>query len=194
MNLSHNKSCINSDVDGRLRRIFASKNRQVNHSLASLSTVLCGQSQRGPSHSIKLLKNLDLFLHFLSASRHLGFEDVQAVVDLVGDARQISGLSASLIFDDSLISSLCNLTSYSFPPCNPLESSNPRIQSVVAQAICISDECPALARYIVLFNSSPVYHQRLTHAVAYMHDRARVKASLIRGFIESQPQGVRTNE
>ena len=163
MDLSHNRSCINSDVDGRLRRIFASENRQVNHGLPVLSTILCGKTQCRSSYAVDLLEHFDLFTHFFASSRHLGFEDVQAVVDLISDPVQISGLSPRLVFNDALISDLCDLTYDSFSPCNPLESSNPRIQSVVAKAICVGDERPAFTRNVVLFHGCPVNVEGLTH-------------------------------
>ena len=152
---------------------------------AVASLILRSQSQCRTGNAVKLLKNLDLFLHFLSASRHLGFEDIQTMIDLIGDPRQISSLSSRLVLDDCFISDACNLVSICIPTCNPLESSNPRIQSVVAQVICVRDKRPAFTGNVVLFNSFPVNHQCFTHAPAYMHGRAIVKASLIRGFIES---------
>lgn len=145
-------------------RGISAKDGKVDDCLAIASLILRSKTQCGSSHAVKLLENLDMFTHFFAASRHLGFEDIQAMIDLIGDARQISGLPTSLILDDCFISDTCNLVSICIPACNPLESSNPRIQSVVAQVVCAGDERPAFTGNEVLFNSFPVQHQRLTHS------------------------------
>ncbi len=150
-----------NDLSGN---VVVSQDRKVNDRLAVASLILRSQSQCGAGNAVKLLKHLDLFTHFFSVTRHRRFEDVQAVIDLVGDARQISSLSTSLIFDDTFISDTCNLVSICIPACNPLESSNPRIQSVVAQVVCAGDERPAFTGHIVFLNSFPVNHQGLTHS------------------------------
>ena len=172
-------------IDHLTSDIVASKNGKIHHGLAVASLILRSQTQCWAGYLVQLLKHLDLFLHFLAGSWHRRFEDIQTMLDLISDPRQISSLSPSLILDDSFISDACNLVSIRIPTCNPLESSNPRIQSVVAQVVCAGDERPALTGNVVLFNSFPVDHQGFTHAPAYMHGRAIVKASLIRGFIES---------
>jgi len=163
MDLSHNRSCINSDVDGRLRRIFASKNRQVNHSLPVLSSVLCCKTQSWTGYSIKLFKNLDVLFDFLAGSRHLGFEDVQAMVDLISDAVQISGLSSDLILHHDLGVCTYDLRRYLIPFLYPSESLDPCIQGVLAQAIRRCNEASTLPCNEVFLDGFPVYIQLLTH-------------------------------
>jgi len=185
MNLSHNRSCINLHVDSRLRRIFASKNRQVNHSLPVLSTILCGQSQSGASNSIKLFKNLDLFSYFFAGSWHRRFEDVQTMVDLISDPRQISSLLSDVILYHTFLPSLCDLLRDLCTFQHPFAPSRTSIQREWTDTIHRCNEASTLPCKEVTLNGLPIDGQHFPHAVAYMHDRAIVKASLIRGFIES---------
>ena len=174
---------VDCGLDGHC--IIVSKNRQVDDRLVTASLILRSQPQRGSGYAINFLKNFNMIFQFFSGSRHLGFEDVQAVVDLIGDAVQISGLFIDLLLYHCLSVSTYNLVSNCIPflyPAVPLDSS---VQSVLAKDISRCNEASTLTCNEVFFNSFPVYHQRFTHAVAYMHRRAIVKASLIRGFIES---------
>lgn len=164
MNLSHNRSCINSDVDGLLRRILASKNRQVNHSLPVLSSILCGQSQRGAGNAVKLLKNLDLLPYFFAGTRHRRFEDVQAMVDLISDARQISGLLSHLILNNTFLPSLCDLL------CNlctfqyPFTPSRTSIQREWTDTIRRCNEASTLSCKEVTLNGLPIDGQHFPHS------------------------------
>lgn len=166
MDLSHNRSCINSDVDSRLRRIFASKNRQVDHSFPVLSTVLCGKTQSWTGNTIKLFENLDMFLHFLPASRHLSFEDVQAMVDLISDARQISSLPSDLVLYHSLLSSLCNLLCDLCTFQHPLTSTCTSIQREWTDTIRRCNEASTLSCKEVFLNGLPIHGQGFPHTTS----------------------------
>ena len=163
MDLSHNRSCINLDVDSRLRGIFASKNRQVDHSFPILSSVLCGKTQSWTSNTIQFLEDFNLFTHFFSGTRHLGFEDVQAMVDLISDPRQISGLLVGVSLNDLLVDFLFQLHHVGFFPCNPLASSRTTIQGVETQAIRRCNEASTLPTNEVFLNGFPVHHQCFRH-------------------------------
>ena len=163
MDLSHNRSCINSDVDGRLRRIFASKNRQVNHRFPVLSSVLGGKTQSWTGNAVELLEDFDMFTHFLAVTRHLRFEDIQTMVDLISDAVQISGLSSDLILHHDLGVCTYDLGRYLVPLLDPSESLDPCIQGVLAQAIRRCNEASTLPCNEVFLDGFPVYIQLLTH-------------------------------
>lgn len=145
-------------------RGISAKDGKVNDCLAIASLILRSQSQCGSSHAVKLLENLDMFTHFFAASRHLGFEDIQAMIDLIGDPVQISGLSIDLILYHGLSVRTYNLVSNFVPflyPTVPFDSS---VQSVLTQAIRRCNEATTLPCNEVLLNRFPVQHQRLTHS------------------------------
>jgi len=163
MDLSHNRSCINSDVDSRPRRIFASKNRQVDHSFPILSSVLCGKTQSWTGNTIQFLEDLDLFTHFFAGTRHLGFEDVQAMVDLISDPVQISGLPSDLILYHSLLPSLCNLLCDLCTFQHPFTPTCTGIQRKWTDTIRRCNEASTLSTNEVFLNGLPVHHQCFRH-------------------------------
>lgn len=163
MDLSHNRSCINSDVDSRLRRIFASKNRQVNHRFPVLSSVLGGKTQSWTGNAVELLEDFDMFTHFLAGSRHLGFEDIQTMVDLISDARQISGLLPDLILDNTFLPSLCNLLCNLCTFQHPFTPSRTSIQREWTDTIRRCNEASTLSRKEVTLNGLPINGQYFPH-------------------------------
>jgi hypothetical protein len=184
MDLSHNSSCINLHVDGRLRRIFVSKNRQVNHRLSRLSTVLCGKTQCGAGYSIKLFKNFNLFTHFFSGSRHRRFEDIQAMVDLISDPRQISGLPSDLILDNSLYTGLCHLLLNLCTFQHPFTPSRTSIQREWTDTIRRCNEASTLSCKEVTLNALPIDGQHFTHTTSLYPLSCTMQA-----FFESKIQG-----
>lgn len=163
MDLSHNKSCINSDFDSRLRRIFASKNRQVNHGFPVLSSVLSGKTQSWTGDTIQLLQDFNMLTHFFAGSRHLGFEDIQTMVDLISDAVQISGLSSDLILHHDLGVCTYDLGRYLVPFLYPSKSLDSCIQGVLAQAIRRCNEASTLPCNEVFLDGFPVYVKLFAH-------------------------------
>lgn len=184
MDLSHNRSCINLDVDSRLQRIFASKNRQVDHSFPILSSVLCGKTQSWPSYTIQFLEDFDMFTHFLAGSRHLGFEDVQAVVDLIGDPVQISSLSSDLILYHSLLPSLCDLLCDLCTFQHPFTPSCTSIQREWTDTIRRCNEASTLSCKEVFLNALPIDGQHFTHTTSLYTQLCPMQA-----FFESKIQG-----
>ena len=190
LDLSHNRSCINLSVDSLLHRIFASKNRQVNHRFPRLSTVLCGKTQSWPRHTIQLLEDFDMFLHFFSGSRHRRFEDVQAMVDLIGDPVQISGLSSDLILYHSLLPSLCDLLCDLCTFQHPFTPSCTSIQREWTDTIRRCNEASTLSRKEVFLNGLPIDGQGFTHTTSLYPLSCTMQAffeSMIRGCHDLPP-------
>lgn len=185
MDLSHNRSCINLHVDSRLRRIFASKNRQVDHSFPVLSTVLCGKTQSWTGNTIKLFEDFDMFLHFFPGSRHLGFEDVQAVIDLISDARQISGLLSDLILDNTFLPRLCNLLCDLCTFQHPLTPTCTSIQREWTDTIRRCNEASTLSCKEVFLNGLPIDGQHFTHTTSLYTQSCTMQV-----FFESKNQGI----
>lgn len=184
MDLSHNRSCINSDVDSRLRRIFASKNRQVDHGFPILSSVLCGKTQSWTGNTIQFLENLDMFLHFFPGSRHLGFEDVQTMVDLISDPVQISGLPSDLILYHSLLPSLCNLLCDLCTFQHPFTPTCTGIQREWTDTIRRCNEASTLSCKEVFLNGLPIDGQHFTHTTSLYTQSCTMQA-----FFESRIPG-----
>lgn len=184
MDLSHNRSCINSDFDSRLRGIFASKNRQVDHSFPILSSVLCGKTQSWTRNTIEFLEHLDLFTHFFAVTRHLRFEDVQAMVDLISDPRQISGLPSDLILDNTLLSRLCNLLCDLCTFQHPLPPSGTGIQREWTNTIRRCNEASTLPCKEVTLNGLPIDGQYFPHEPSLYRLSCTMQV-----FFESRNQG-----
>ena len=182
---------MNLRIDDLSSNVIVAEDCKVHDRLAIASLILRSKTQGWSGHTIKLLKHLDLFPHFFSGSRHLGFEDIQTMVDLISYPRKISGLLSDLILNHTFLPSLCNLLCDLCTFQHPFTSTCTGIQREWTDTIRRCNEASTLPCKEVTFNGLPIDGQYFPHAEAYMHDRAIVKASLIRGFIESQPQGVR---
>ena len=107
-----------------------------------------------------------MIFQFFSSSRHLGFEDIQAVVNLIGDAVQISGLFISSILHNLLIYLRAKLHKVCIFPCSPLASPSFAIQSVEVQAIRRCNEASSLTTNEIFFNSLPVNVQSFGHKLS----------------------------
>ena len=137
---------------------------KVNDRLPAASLIRGSQTQCGAGHAVKLLKHLDLLPHFLSVTRHRRFEDVQAVVDLISDARQISSLLISSSLHNLFVHLLFQLGDVRILSCNPFVSARSTVQGVQAQAILRCNEASSLTTNEVFLDSFPVYVQGLTHS------------------------------
>ena len=176
---------MNLRINNLSCNVVITQDRKVHDCLAIASLILRSKTQCRSGNTVELFKNLDLFPHFLSASRHLGFEDVKTMVDLISDARQISGLPSDLILNYTFLPSLCNLLCDLCTFQHPFTPSRTSIQREWTDTIRRCNEATTLSRKEVTLNGLPIDGQYFPHAEAYMHGRAIVKASLIRGFIES---------
>lgn len=127
------------------RWLIGSKNSEVNDRLATASLILRSQAQCGTSYTINFLQDFNMIFQFFAGARHLGFEDVQAVVDLISDAVQISGLLIDTVLYDSFCSDLCNLLCYLVPLCHPFVPSCTGIKRIQAYPILRSNEASSLA-------------------------------------------------
>jgi len=178
-------SLTSCNVDGLLHRIIASKNREVHDRLAVASLILRSQAQCRASYLVHLLEHIDMFTQFFPASRHLGFEDVQTMVNLISDPRQIKSLLIGSSLNNLLINSLFYLNNILQLPCNPLASPRSTIQSVDADTILRCNEATTLASNEVSFYCFPVYSQGFRHKPSLSDIVHKVNASLNQGFNES---------
>jgi len=178
-------SLTSCNVDGLLHCIIASKNGEVNDRLAIASLILRSQAQCRSSYTINFLQDFDMIFQFLPASRHLGFEDVQTMVNLISNPVQISSLLIDATLYDGLCISLYNLVGHGILLGFPTASSNLCIQGVKTQHICSSEKATAFPLDIILLDSFPVYTQRLTHKPSLLRDVHGVNASLNHRFLEA---------
>jgi hypothetical protein len=150
-------------IDNLSCDIIVPQNGKVNDCFPLASMIRGSKTQRGSGYTINLLEDIDMLTQFFSASRHLGFEDIQAMVDLVADPRQILSLLIGSSLNNLLIYFLFELNNIGFLSCNPLASTGAAIQSVETQAILRCNEATTLATNEVSFNSFPVNVQSLGH-------------------------------
>jgi hypothetical protein len=164
---------ISSELDSSNLRIndlscdiVISQDCKVHDCLAIASLIRRSKTQCWAGNTIELFKNLDLLTHFLSVTRHRRFEDVQAVVDLIGDARQISSLSSDLILYYSLLSRLCDLLCDLCTFQHPLTSSCTSIQREWTDTIRRCNEASTLTCKEVTLNALPINSQHFTHGLS----------------------------
>ena len=158
--------------------VIIAKDCKVNNCLAIASLIRRSQAQCRSSYSINLFKNFNMIFQLFSGSRHLGFEDIQAVVYLVCDPHKISSLLIPCSLHQSLVSSLAKLHHISFFPCNPLAPLSFAIQSVEVQSILRCNEATTLPSNEVLFDGFPVYIKLWRHIHSLYAIVHKVNASL----------------
>ena len=146
--------------------VIVAKDCKVNDCFPVASLILRSQAQCGAGYAVNLFKNFNMIFQFFSSSRHLGFEDIQAVVDLIGDPRKILSLLIGSSLNNLLIYFLFELNNVGFFPCNPLAPSTPRIQSVEAQPILRCNEASTLTTNEVSFNGFPINIQSFGHKLS----------------------------
>ena len=178
-------SLTSCNVDDRLHRIIASKDCQIHNRFPVASLILRSQAQCRASYLVHFLEHIDMFTQFFSVARHRRFEDVQAMVDLISDARQISSLLVDTTLHYGLSISLYNLVGHGILLGFPTASSNLCIQGVKTQHVSGCNKATAFPLDIILLDSFPVYTQRLTHKPSLLRDVHYVNASLNQGFNES---------
>lgn len=178
-------SLTSCNVDGLLHGIIASKNREVHDRFPAASLILRSQAQCRSSYFVHFLQDIDMFTQFLPASRHLGFEDIQTVVNLISDPRQILSLLIGGSLNNLLIHPLFYLNNVSLFPCNPLASPRSAIQSVDTNTILRCNEATTLASNEVSFYCFPVYSQGFRHKPSLYTLVHKVNASLNQGILES---------
>ena len=145
---------------------IVAKDCKIDDGLAIASLIRRSQAQCGSSYSVNLFEDFNMIFQFFSGSRHLGFEDIQAMVNLIGDAVQISGLFISSILNNLFIYLRAKLHKVCLFPCTPLASPSFAIQSVGVQAIRRCNEATTLASNEVFFNSLPVNVQSFGHKLS----------------------------
>ena len=176
--------------------LIGSKDSEVHDRLATASLILRSQAQCGTSYTINLFKNVNMIFQFFAGARHLGFEDVQAMVNLIADTRQISGLLTLCTLCNTSVDCCTNLHQVCILSRNPLTSSGFTRQSVETQAIRRCNEASSLTTNEVSFNSFPVNSQGFRHKASLSSVVHKVKASMIPRFEDALTltQGVTTNE
>ena len=157
---------MNLRINDLSRYAIVAKNREVHDGLAIASLIRRSQAQCGAGNAVNLFEDFNMIFQFFSGARHLGFEDVQAVVNLIGDAVQISGLFILCTLDDSLVNRRTDLHQVGVLSCNPTASLSFAIQSVETQAIRRCNEATSLTTYEVLFDSLPVNIQSFGHKLS----------------------------
>ena len=178
------------------RGLIASKNGEIDDCLAIASLILRSQAQCRASYSINLFENVNMIFQFFSSSRHLGFEDIQAVVNLIGDAGQISGLLTLCTLGNSPVDCGANLHQICILSRNPFASPSFTRQSVETQAIRRCNEASSLTTNEVSFNGFPINSQGFRHKASLSSIVHKVKASMIPRIEDALTltQGVTTNE
>ena len=168
----------NLRINDLTSEVIIAEDCKVNNCLAIASLIRRSQAQCRSSYSINLFKNFNMIFQLFSGSRHLGFEDIQAVVDLVCDPVQISDLFTLCTLCNTSVDRSTNLHQVSILSCNPLTSSGFTRQGVETQAICRCNEASSLPSNEVLFDGFPVYIQRLRHISSLYAIVHKVNASL----------------
>lgn len=144
--------------------VVITQHGKVDDRLAIASLILRSKTQGGAGNTIQLLKHLDMFLHFFAGSRHLGFEDVQTVIDLISDPRQISGLPSHLILDNTLYTSLCHLLLNLCTFQHPFTPSRTGIQREWTDTIRRCNEASTFTCKEVTLNALPIDSQYFPHS------------------------------
>lgn len=157
---------MNLRINDLSRYAIVSKNREVHDGLAIASLIRRSQAQCGAGNAVNLFEDFNMVFQFFSSSRHLGFEDIQTMVNLIGDAVQISGLFISSILHNLLIYLRAKLHKIRLFPFTPLASPCLAIQGVEVQAILRCNEATTLTTYEVLFDSLPVNIQSFGHKLS----------------------------
>ncbi len=178
-------SLTSRNVDGLLHRIIASKNREVHDRFPVASLILRSQAQCRASYLVHFLEHIDMFTQFFPVARHRRFEDIQTMVNLISNPRQILSLLIGSSLNNLLINSLFYLNNILQLPCNPLASPRSTIQSVDADTILRCNEATTLASNEVSFYCFPVYSQGFRHKPSLYALVHKVNASLNQGFNES---------
>lgn len=155
---------MNLRINNLTCNVIVTQDRKVNDCLAIASLIRGSKTQGWSGDTVKLLKNLDLFTHFSSGSRHLGFEDVQAMVDLISDPRQISSLLSDLILYHTFLPSLCNLLCDLCTFQHPFTPTRTSIQREWTDAIRRCNEASTLTCKEVSLNALPIDSQHFTHS------------------------------
>ena len=176
---------MNLRINDLSRYAIVAKDCKVNDGLAIASLIRRSQAQCGAGYSINLFEDFNMIFQFFSSSRHLGFEDVQAMVYLIGDAVQISGLFISSILNNLFIYLRAKLHKVCIFPCTPLASPSFAGQSVEAQPILRCNEATTLASNEVSFYCFPVYSQGFRHKPSLYTLVHKVNASLNHRFLDS---------
>ncbi len=179
-----NPSLTKLDLDRRLHGFLASENGEIHHRFTVASLIRGSQAQCRSSYAVDLLEHFDLFTHFFPGSRHLGFEDIQAMIDLISDPRQISGLPSDLILDNTLLSRLCDLLCNLCTFQHPLPPSGTGIQREWTNTIRRCNEASTLPCKEVTFNGLPIYGQYFAHKPSLYRLSCTMQA-----FFESKIRG-----
>lgn len=188
-----NPRTLSLSIDNLSCDIIVSQNGKVNDCFPLASMIRGSKTQRGSGNTVNLLEDIDMVFQFFSGSRHLGFEDVQAMVYLISDARQISSLFILCILDDCLVNRGANLHQVCILSCNPSAPLGFTVQSIEAQAIRRSNEATSLASNEVTFNSFPVHVQGFRHKASLSSIVHKVKASMIPRFEDALTHNQRSN-
>ena len=178
-------SLTSCNVDGLFHGIVASKDCQIDDRFPVASLILRSQAQCRSSYLVHFLKHVDMFTQFFPVARHRRFEDVQTMVDLISNPRQILSLLIGGSLNNLLINSLFYLNNILQLPCNPLASPRSTIQSVDADTILRCNEATTLASNEVSFYCFPIYSQGFRHKPSLSDIVHEVNASLNQGFNES---------
>lgn len=157
---------MNLRINDLSRYAIVAKDSKVNDGLAIASLIRRSQAQCGAGNAVNLFEDFNMIFQFFSSSRHLGFEDIQAMVNLIADPRKILSLLISSSLHNLLIYFLFELNNIGFLSCNPLAPTGTTIQSVETQAILRCNEASSLTTYEVSFNSLPVNIQSLGHKLS----------------------------
>lgn len=175
------------------RGFLASQDRQIDDRLIIASLIRRSQAQCGAGYPIHFLKNLDMIFQFFPVTRHLRFEDIQAVVDLIGDAVQISGLLVDTVLYDGFCSDLCDLLCYLVPFCNPFVPTRTGVKGIQADPILRSNEASSLPSKELSLNDFPIDRQCFTHKTSLCPIVHKVKASMIPRFEDALTHNQRSN-
>lgn len=157
---------MNLRINDLSRYAIVAKDSKVNDGLAIASLIRRSQAQCGAGNAVNLFEDFNMVFQFFSSSRHLGFEDVQAMVYLISDAVQISSLLTLCTLGNSPVDCGANLHQVCILSRNPFASPSFTRQSVETQAILRCNEATSLATYEVLFDSLPVNIQSFGHKLS----------------------------
>lgn len=189
INDSRNVDC---GLDGHW--VLASQDGQIYDRLALASLIRRSQSQRGAGYPIHFLQDFYMIAQFFPVTRHRRFEDIQAMVYLIGDARQILSLLIGGSLNNLLINPLFYLNNVCLFPRNPLASPRSAIQGVDADPILRCNEATTLASNEVSFNRFPVYGQSFRHKPSLSALVHKVKASMIPRIEDALTHNQRSNQ
>ena len=188
-----NPRTLSLSIDNLSCDIIVPQNGKVNDCFSLASMIRGSKTQRGSGNTVNLLEDIDMVFQFFSGSRHLGFEDVQAMVHLISDARQISGLLTLCTLCNTSVDCCTNLHQVCILSRNPLTSSGFTRQSVEAYAIRRCNEASSLTSNEVSFYCFPVYSQGFRHKASLSSIVHKVKASMIPRFEDAPTHNQRSN-